>query len=185
MGGNFPTTSTIICTSNIQLGENSALHQRVPHHHWAALDHHGHHLHCPRLPLLSTEWSSQACHRCCAGCCLPLLCAHRGQGKLFKKEYTSVYHWTLKVLVAVLSWRPSEDVAHTLNYRSLRCLMPCARQEGHVQVHALILGRWHNLSQWDTIVCVAGLPRHSKPAGKDLGRSVFGPKWRGCRPGKV
>ena len=63
------------------------------------------------------------------------------------KTVIRVYHRTLKVLVAVLSWRPSEDVAHTLNYRSLRCLMPCARQEGHVQVHVLIFGGWHNLSQ--------------------------------------
>ena len=86
-GWEFSTTSTIACISNIQIGENSALHQRLPHHHWATLDHHGHHLHRPRLPLLSTEWSSQACHRCCAGCCLPLICAYWGQGKLFKRVY--------------------------------------------------------------------------------------------------
>jgi len=39
----------------------------------------------------------------------------------------------IKVTVAVLSWRPSESTTRALNYRSLRCLMPCARQEGHVQ----------------------------------------------------
>jgi len=39
----------------------------------------------------------------------------------------------MKVTVAVLSWRPSEGTTRALNYRSLRCLMPCARQEGHVQ----------------------------------------------------
>merc|ERR1719400_443958 len=50
----------------------------------------------------------------------------------------------MKVAVALLSWRPSAGAAHTLNYRSLRCLMPCARKEGHVQAFrdiASLLGK--------------------------------------------
>jgi len=50
----------------------------------------------------------------------------------------------VKVAVALLSWRPSEGAANTLNYRSLRCLMPCARKEGHVQAFrdiASLLGK--------------------------------------------
>ena len=40
----------------------------------------------------------------------------------------------MQVATALLSWRPSAGATDTLNYRSLRCLMPCARKEGHVQV---------------------------------------------------
>jgi sn1-specific diacylglycerol lipase len=50
----------------------------------------------------------------------------------------------MKVAVALLSWRPSAGAANTLNYRSLRCLMPCARKEGHVQAFrdiASLLGK--------------------------------------------
>jgi len=50
----------------------------------------------------------------------------------------------IKVVVALLSWRPSAGAANTLNYRSLRCLMPCARKEGHVQAFrdiASLLGK--------------------------------------------
>jgi len=38
-----------------------------------------------------------------------------------------------KILTVVLSFRPSESTAHALNYRSLRCIMPCTRDEGKVQ----------------------------------------------------
>jgi len=50
----------------------------------------------------------------------------------------------IKVATALLSWRPSAGAADTLNYRSLRCLMPCARKEGHVQAFrdiASLLGK--------------------------------------------
>ena len=39
----------------------------------------------------------------------------------------------VKIVTAVLSFRPSESTAQNLNYRSLQCLMPCTRDEGSVQ----------------------------------------------------
>ena len=39
----------------------------------------------------------------------------------------------VKIVTAVLSFRPSESTARSLNYRSLQCLMPCTRDEGSVQ----------------------------------------------------
>jgi len=39
----------------------------------------------------------------------------------------------IKITTALLSFRPSESTSQALNYRSLRCLMPCTRDESAVQ----------------------------------------------------